>query len=491
MKRSYRPCSIFIVTVLLVFSLVTSACQPLPQTQHTHTYSKAWTSDETFHWHKATCGDDGISGYAAHSYDNNGRCTVCGYEREALHEHAWYSQWSYDNSYHWHASLCGDTDEVRDKSEHSIVNSACTLCDYKQNKPHEHAWHSEWSQDYTYHWRAPLCSDTEEIKDKAKHSYVNFVCEQCGFDQTPDYAHIPRTDFADMGDRFSAVAAPLYNAAQTILGDLADSGDVTLNSTRNQRITGIRYFYGRSLIIVVREDVNLWTDNEKSEFLQHEFGITLENFGQSYDEAYLAYRNFLCAERKSQSRDNYEEFMLPYAEKSAQMLLAQYNAYKSKKEITIDNYGKQLILSSQSSLASVYGGIVANLNSALKEKGYPLITNQDLNIGFGGNRNWEISCRWILIQANINNLHYRFYLSFNHDGEFTEDYLNYYMGTLWTGYEHVNPDLLNPPNEKYSELFERLKIEEIDLSNIENSYKYQGEGNGLYGPGGEDTFLYF
>lgn len=42
-----------------------------------------------------------------------------------------------------------------------------------------------------------------------------------------------------------------------------------------------------------------------------------------------------------------------------------------------------------------------------------------------------------------------------------------------------------------SMFFQRMKIEEIDLSNIEDRYGYNGEGNALYGPDGEETFLYF
>lgn len=46
---------------------------------HEHTYSEAWTSDETYHWHTATCEHaDEISGKAAHAFEGN-TCSVCGY----------------------------------------------------------------------------------------------------------------------------------------------------------------------------------------------------------------------------------------------------------------------------------------------------------------------------------------------------------------------------------------------------------------------------
>ena len=55
----------------------------------------------------------------------------------------------------------------------------------------------------------------------------------------------------------------------------------------------------------------------------------------------------------------------------------------------------------------------------------------------------------------------------------------------------ADPDFLNPKNEEYSELFESIKIDEIDLSDIKELYHYDGNGCALYQPDGEDTWLYF
>ncbi len=52
---------------------------------HEHTYSEAWTSDETGHWHEASC-DDGedcksaVNEKADHTLGDDGVCTVCGYK---------------------------------------------------------------------------------------------------------------------------------------------------------------------------------------------------------------------------------------------------------------------------------------------------------------------------------------------------------------------------------------------------------------------------
>ncbi len=60
--------------------------------EHTHTFEKGWTTDDTYHWHKSTCGHDVVDGKSEHSfedvvtnptYDLGGytthTCTVCGY----------------------------------------------------------------------------------------------------------------------------------------------------------------------------------------------------------------------------------------------------------------------------------------------------------------------------------------------------------------------------------------------------------------------------
>ena len=45
---------------------------------HSHSYATAWSYDDTYHWHAATCGHDVISSKAAHTYGEDHKCTVCG-----------------------------------------------------------------------------------------------------------------------------------------------------------------------------------------------------------------------------------------------------------------------------------------------------------------------------------------------------------------------------------------------------------------------------
>ncbi len=50
-----------------------------------HTYSLDWSYDENYHWHASTCGHiDVVNGFGAHTFDEDGKCTVCGCERTGI-----------------------------------------------------------------------------------------------------------------------------------------------------------------------------------------------------------------------------------------------------------------------------------------------------------------------------------------------------------------------------------------------------------------------
>ena len=49
--------------------------KPDPVPEHVHTFSTEWTSDETNHWHAATCGHDVKDGESAHTFGNDGICS--------------------------------------------------------------------------------------------------------------------------------------------------------------------------------------------------------------------------------------------------------------------------------------------------------------------------------------------------------------------------------------------------------------------------------
>ena len=59
-----------IVIILLAVSCFLVSC-------HSHTFAESWTSDDSTHWHAATCKHDLKKDEATHTVDK-GVCTVCG-----------------------------------------------------------------------------------------------------------------------------------------------------------------------------------------------------------------------------------------------------------------------------------------------------------------------------------------------------------------------------------------------------------------------------
>jgi len=143
----------WIATLLVVTNLLLGVIGCKDPEIHIHTYSEAWTKDETNHWHAATCGHkDEVIDKAAHSFgeyvSNNDatteadgtktrECSVCGHkdtvtdEGSKIHVHTFAEEWTIDSSGHWHAATCGH-DVTDSKAEHSFVNEVCTICEYSR-----------------------------------------------------------------------------------------------------------------------------------------------------------------------------------------------------------------------------------------------------------------------------------------------------------------------------------------------------------------------
>ena len=214
MKKTHRWLSAF-VSVALAFAV--AGCQ-IDLGIHKHSFSKDWTSDATDHWHAATCGCEDLEVQknvhifgewqvtkAATEEDEGSRkrsCKVCGYTateviEKLAHTHKFATDWTKDETHHWHAATCEHTDETSGFAAHSFGeyvsnNDAttetdgtktreCSVCGYKDtvtdegSKIHVHTFEEEWSSDETNHWHASTCGHTTEISGKAAHSFGDWT----------------------------------------------------------------------------------------------------------------------------------------------------------------------------------------------------------------------------------------------------------------------------------------------------------------------------
>ena len=124
---------------------------------HTHTYSTEWSTDSANHWHECTCGDKKdlaphVDANNDHNCDVCGKkmsdhtggtatckdkatCTICGQKYGSLAAHNYKTEWSTDETNHWHeCSVCGDK---KDEAAHvpgaaatETTPQTCTICGY-------------------------------------------------------------------------------------------------------------------------------------------------------------------------------------------------------------------------------------------------------------------------------------------------------------------------------------------------------------------------
>ena len=124
---------------------------------HSHSYNTEWSTDDANHWHECTCGDK--KDVAAHVDANNdhncdvcGRktsdhkggtatcteqatCTICGQKYGDLAAHSYKTEWSTDETNHWHeCSVCGDKKDVAVHTPGAEATETtpqtCTVCGY-------------------------------------------------------------------------------------------------------------------------------------------------------------------------------------------------------------------------------------------------------------------------------------------------------------------------------------------------------------------------
>ena len=223
MNKLFRSIVVFLVLALV---FVLCACKEEPaQEAHAHTFSETWTSDSTNHWHAATCEHaDQISGKAAHTFgtptvtknptclesgSQTVTCSVCGATVTQVISatgHTYEEEWSHDGAFHWHLSSCEHTGLKGSFGPHvwenpqvltpstceieGVVEYTCACGATKTGPIPKHTFSEAWTGDESYHWHAATCEHTDQISDKAEHTFdkgvdngdgtVTFTCTVCG-----------------------------------------------------------------------------------------------------------------------------------------------------------------------------------------------------------------------------------------------------------------------------------------------------------------------
>lgn len=121
-----------LLTLLTMSVLGMSGCSE--EKPHEHTFDDKWTTNETDHWHVATCIHTELDKDLGHHIDENkdGKCDICGGDYHE-HEHTFRESWSYDNDYHWHSATCEHKDLTQDFENHIDENEdhICDICNFR------------------------------------------------------------------------------------------------------------------------------------------------------------------------------------------------------------------------------------------------------------------------------------------------------------------------------------------------------------------------
>lgn len=129
---------ITLVAVIMAVCMMFAACaqEQAPAPEHNHTFdSTKWASDATMHWHAANCEHTtektDIQGHIDENID--GVCDVCAYA--ASHTHTYEEKWNYDATNHWHASTCFHNVTSESAAHTADEMGFCSVCGYKVSDP--------------------------------------------------------------------------------------------------------------------------------------------------------------------------------------------------------------------------------------------------------------------------------------------------------------------------------------------------------------------
>ena len=107
-----------------------SPSESITPSVHEHTFAEVWSKDETHHWYASTCG---------HA------------ETEVKYEHVW-----------GEGEITTQPTEEQEGVKTFTCECGATKTESVPVLPHTHKFAEEWSKDETYHWHASTCGHTEE-----------------------------------------------------------------------------------------------------------------------------------------------------------------------------------------------------------------------------------------------------------------------------------------------------------------------------------------
>ena len=227
-----------LLLLLPTLFLVASCGQPAPDPVHEHTFSSAWSSDKTNHWHECSCGEK--SELAAHvDSDDNALCDICGAQ---IHKHSFSTTWKYNATQHWHSCSCGEKADVADHIDQD-QNLICDICGGQLPAPH-----------------VDPCPDGQHVD-----ADQDMVCDICGY--PVEYQHATKIKETPAAPFFLKVGeektisvtlepAPQRDVEKTISWKISDDTVASLEVKENTKYATITALKTGSITITATNDYN-------------------------------------------------------------------------------------------------------------------------------------------------------------------------------------------------------------------------------------------
>ena len=236
--------------------------------EHKHTFKDEWSSNDTSHWHAATCEHTTEKkDEAAHIYGTAGTemytCTVCKYVSETRKKEAEAADKNikYTITYNTNggSQIAEETNQTNlpdplpaatkdgyefagwytDADFTTIARSGQALIAdttlYAKWIEHKHTFKDEWSSDDTSHWHAATCEHTTEKKDEAAHIYgtagtERYTCTVC------KYVSETRKKEAEAADKKNTESEPV-KVKRTEANDAALNSKFNVKAGKTVKVT--------------------------------------------------------------------------------------------------------------------------------------------------------------------------------------------------------------------------------------------------------------
>lgn len=258
-----RKVKIALTSLITCVILGVSSCGENPA-PHVHTFSTEWSSNETYHWHDATCGHDVTSDKGGHSYketvveptyEKEGytlhKCTVCDYSYKDNFvdplEHHYATSWSSDDYYHWHA--CTDQGYEDLKTDYDAHDFDDWIIDVPATESH----------DGTRHHVCKVC--TKSVSET--YEYEGFV---------PVERVYVSSSAIDLFNGYTYSLTPAvapYNATKNIKYEVADPNILSVSND-----VALAKSAGTTLVYVYNDEDNDDVRDEAEPFTVTSFNIT-------------------------------------------------------------------------------------------------------------------------------------------------------------------------------------------------------------------------